>query len=334
MKKKLSAVLSALFLLLCCALPVFAAPQIPQGEETLEVKLAYEKRPLSGVTVTLHRVADITEVSPWITFTLSGEFANYPVKLEDLDSDGWADAAFTLANYAVADDITPDATTKTGADGYAQFDKIEQGLYLVRAEKYVDGKGYRYTAAPTLLELPTYKESDHKWELNAEVEMKVERTPKPEESETDTPDTPDMPSDSVTTTGTSLSVHKVWNSGRAEQPESVTVEVVTEGKSVANAQLTAATGWCHTFTGLDSSKQYSVVERGVPQGYTVTISKGSNGYIITNTAVDYTQAVQPALTGLIPQTGLLWWPVPVLAVLGLLLFAAGWKKHNDSKRDS
>lgn len=331
MKKKLSAVLSALFLLLCCALPVLAAPQLPQGEATLQVKLAYDNQPLPGVTVTLHRVADISEVSPWITFTLSGKFATCPVKLEDLDSDGWATAAFTLANYAGADNIPPDATATTGADGCAQFDKLEQGLYLVQAAQYGNGR-YRYMAAPTLLELPSYNESTHQWELNAEVEMKVERTQKPEEPGPDTPS--DKPSEPGTPAGASLSVHKVWNSGTAEQPESVTVEVVTEGKSVANAQLTAATGWCHTFTGLDSSKQYSVVERGVPQGYTVTISTGSDGYIITNTAVNYTQASQASLTGLIPQTGLLWWPVPVLAVLGLLLFAAGWKKHNDSKRDS
>lgn len=329
MKKKLCATLSALFLLLCWAMPALAAPTIPSEEkETLEVKLAYQKRPLPDVTITLHRVADITEVSPWITFELDGAFEDYNVTLEDLDSNGWADAAFTLANYAGADDIKPDRTAVTDAEGYASFEDLQQGLYLVQAAQYVDADGYRYTVMPALMELPSYDEKEDAWEMEVEAAMKVQRSsPPPTESE-------ESGDGSTFNPGMSLVVRKIWNSGTAEQPESVTVEVVTEGKSVANAQLTAATGWCHTFTGLDSSKQYSVVERDVPRGYSVTIGTSGDAYIITNTAVNCIQPTQAPLVGMIPQTGLLWWPVPVLAVLGVLLFVVGWKKHNDSKGNS
>ena len=31
--------------------------------------------------------------------------------------------------------------------------------------------------------------------------------------------------------------------------------------------------------------------------------------------------------GKLPQTGMLWWPVPLLAVAGVALFLAGWIRH-------
>ena len=34
----------------------------------------------------------------------------------------------------------------------------------------------------------------------------------------------------------------------------------------------------------------------------------------------------------LPQTGQLWWPVPVLAISGMLFVALGWKKRNYEKR--
>ncbi len=34
--------------------------------------------------------------------------------------------------------------------------------------------------------------------------------------------------------------------------------------------------------------------------------------------------------GKLPQTGQLWWPVPILAFGGIILFAYGWKRRNDA----
>ncbi|MDO4269275.1 MAG: hypothetical protein Q4C73_12450, partial [Eubacteriales bacterium] len=35
----------------------------------------------------------------------------------------------------------------------------------------------------------------------------------------------------------------------------------------------------------------------------------------------------------LPQTGMLWWPVPILAVSGLLLFAFGWTRSQRGEDD-
>jgi hypothetical protein len=52
------------------------------------------------------------------------------------------------------------------------------------------------------------------------------------------------------------------------------------------------------------------MEKEVPKGYTVTYNKNGNRYTIYNTRA-------------LVKTGQLRWPVPVLAVGGLVLIAAG-----------
>ena len=61
------------------------------------------------------------------------------------------------------------------------------------------------------------------------------------------------------------------------------------------------------------------------RGYTVSITQESGTFVVTNTPKQPSvmpptdQPKEPTL----PQTGELWWPVPVLAAAGLLLIAAG-----------
>lgn len=316
MTKGIRAGLAGLLLFLCCALPVFAAPSVPEGDVSLQIKLAYEGEPLSGVSVTLHRVADISSTSPWITFTLAGCFENYPVDLVNLDNQGWASAAYTLASYAAADGISPDAVGMTAADGYASFSGLQEGLYLAQASRITDAAGYIYTAAPVLLELPRYDVNLQEWNVQAEAVMKVERENPPDTSTTE------------------IQVYKIWESEGVSRPSSVVVDLVEDGKVVKSVTLDETNYWRHAFIGLDSEKKYHVVERSVPQGYTVSIAQSENRYTITNTA-GYAPEESAELKntgsqgGMIPQTGLLWWPVPVLAIIGLLLFGLGWKWHND-----
>ena len=82
--------------------------------------------------------------------------------------------------------------------------------------------------------------------------------------------------------------------------------------------LTRTDGWQRTWSDLprynpDGSEiVWTVTERPVP-GYTANVQQSGSTFILTNT-LDR-QKLQ--------QTGLLWWPVPVLAAAGLLLLIFG-----------
>lgn len=72
----------------------------------------------------LYRVVDMTENRE---FTLAGKFADCPVSLENLDTEGWKTAAQTLAVYAekgkAEGTITPDQIGMTDENGDLKWEK-------------------------------------------------------------------------------------------------------------------------------------------------------------------------------------------------------------------
>ena len=308
MRKRLYAGWITLLFLLCCVLPVGAVPA-PDTDElvTLSVAVDWEKEPLQDAQVTLHRVADISEDAYGIIFTLCGAFAEYPVDLKELDNDGWQAAANTLAVYAQADDISPSATALVAANGTASFADLTAGLYLMQMLPYRDAQGYEYKAMPVLLELPEYDEDHGTWINQAQAEMKLERQePLPET--------------------TQLTVRKVWDNGAMTQPQSVRIALICDGVQQQTVELNDKNNWRYTFSNLDTKKEWSVIEVDVPDGYTVTYSTKDSVVTVTNTGEGLEPTPPPTQTpDKIPQTGVLWWPVPLLALIGLLLFALGWR---------
>ena len=127
------------------------------------------------------------------------------------------------------------------------------------------------------------------------------------------PENPD--GDTVTRT-----VLKRWYDAGYEQkrPDSITVTLLKDGAVYDTKTLTRADGWQNTWKDLprynpdDSEIVWTVTERPVP-GYTASVQQSGGTFILTNT-LDRQK---------LPQTGLLWWPVPVLAAAGLLLLIFG-----------
>ena len=127
------------------------------------------------------------------------------------------------------------------------------------------------------------------------------------------PENPD--GDTVTRT-----VLKRWNDAGYEQkrPDSVSVTLLKDGAAYDAKTLTRTDGWQRTWSDLprynpDGSEiVWTVTESPVP-GYTASVQQSGGTCILTNT-LDRQK---------LPQTGLLWWPVPVLAAAGLLLLIFG-----------
>lgn len=105
--------------LLCPAFPALAYEAIDTDRKTaLTVYFGKDEVHFSGAEFQLYRVAD---VSPSAQFTLTGDFARYPVSLEKLDSAGWRALAQTLEAYAARDKLTPLQTAITGKNGEQNF---------------------------------------------------------------------------------------------------------------------------------------------------------------------------------------------------------------------
>lgn len=299
--------------------------------------------PCSGITFRLYRVADISAPGD---FTLTEDFKRYPVSLTGLDSTGWRNLANTLGGYIARDRLSPADTQTTSRTGQLTFSGKTPGLYLVTWDRHTTD-GYTYVPQPLLVSLPGLDQDDN-WVYALDAVPKYDKDKEPDEP--DGPDTVDR------------RVWKVWKDDGTKRPGSVTVQLLRDEEVYNEMVLSAGNNWKHTWTDLDAKYNWQVVEKTVPDGYTVTVSRDGITFVVTNTqtpsdisdpsdepelpdvpnepdmpdkpdtpdgpGVPQTRPDEPD----IPQTGQLWWPVPLLACGGMGLFLAGWLKRRD--RDS
>lgn len=117
--------------------------------------------PVGGVGVTLHRVA---EPDGTLTARFVGAGVDPAAMASGLDN---AKNARTLADYAAAQGISGTVRT-TGSDGWARYDDLTEGIYLVLCSA-----GQSVTFAPYLVYLPTV--------INGTADYDVESFPKAED---------------------------------------------------------------------------------------------------------------------------------------------------------
>ena len=108
-----------------------------------------------------------------------------------------------------------------------------------------------------------------------------------------------------------ITIQKVWNTDASTKAaDSVTVQLLRGGKVVQTAVLNESNNWQVTYTDMPESDAYSIKEVNVPKGFTATYKQNAYVFTVTNTST-------------LIQTGQLIWPIPVLALIGVLLITVG-----------
>ena len=80
--------------------------------------------------------------------------------------------------------------------------------------------------------------------------------------------------------------------------------------------------WKYTWKDLDVNHKWTVTEKKQNGYLAPDIQQIGNTFFVTNTCDRPPEPVKPGSPAL-PQTGQLWWPVPVLIALGLLFILIG-----------
>lgn len=282
---------------------------LPARADTLTdlvLLLEDEDVPIPGGKFELYRVGEQTADGKQ---KLTGAFADYPVEINGIGEDTGPEAAVLYA-FARKDGISPDVTVETDHTGMATASKLPSGLYLVAGQP-VRYKEYRYHSEPHMILLPQKNPVTGQVLYMPVLQVKVSREPYTPES-------------------VSRKVLKIWDdhSGRI-RPDSVTVHLLKDGTVFSTVSLTAQNQWRYTWDNLDADAQWQITE-DVPDGYTVTVEQEGNTFLLTNSApeVPPPETTPPTSSGgKIPQTGVLWWQMAALAVLGLLLILVGGMFH-------
>ena len=177
----------------------------------------------------------------------------------------------------------PSIKITTNAEGTALCDEIPLGLYFVKQTGVVEGFA---PCTSFVVTVPGMNADGYVYEVNASPKTEVARL-------------------------ASITIKKVWNTDAStEAAERVTVQLFRNGNVVKTATLNAQNNWQVTFTDMPESDAYSIKEIDVPKGFTATYSKTGYVFTVTNTST-------------LIQTGQLIWPIPVLAVGGMLFIAVG-----------
>lgn len=302
LKKHIVGVFLAVIL---CFLGLMALPSaILAADEPITCTVTYQFADgtvVSGAAFRLYRVAD---VGADLSFTPVKAFEKYAVNLNDLDSAGLKAAAETLSGYVARDKIAATDSGVTDEAGSLKFPTtataLVKGLYLLCGDS-AEINGKIYTVEPILIALP-YQDEDADWVYDVTVTPKIaERTD-----------------------DDSLSVVKVWKDGKTSRPAKIEVQLLKDGEIYETVELNKGNSWRHTWQNLPAGCDWQITEKEVPAGYTVTVSREKTTFTVKNSVPGSPGKTPP---GKLPQTGMLWWPIPMLAAVGLLLFMLGVLRH-------
>ena len=302
---------------ICAALCIFVAallaPTCVFAEESTTYQLTI-KYPLEDVQVSIYRVADYTEQEAFVLEDTYAAYEDNVTGLHDLEvnpekflADDWRSLAKTLGQISLTDNLDNAYSLVTEETNGTSI-SVERGLYLVCPAAKETGDAF-YAVDPAFAMVP-YLNEEGKW--NNEITLDFSGKVSDQNSKE------------------SYRVEKIWkDDGSVNRPKSIEVTLKKDYTiEYDTVVLNADNNWRYTWTGLPRGHQWTVVEKHIPEGYKVSYDAGETVMYIKNTGGS--PGENPP--GELANTGLLWWPVPILSVLGLLFFAAGWVRYNYGER--
>lgn len=317
----------AVFLFLFSIQPLAVEQAV--GANNMSITVVYKdgETPLPGAVFKLFYVASSDSNG---NLTVNDNFADYNVDLNSESAEAWQAAAATLEGYMLRDGITPDDVGTTNSEGVLVFStdgsSLKPGLYLVTGESCtVNSK--QYDPSPILVMLPSQSAE------GGEVDYNPTIIPKFDFSTVPNPDVPDKEM---------FKVIKVWKDSGNEsaRPSEIIVDLLKDGIVFDTVRLSDGNNWTYKWESLDTAHRYTAVER-TTENYTVTVEQQGTSLVITNTyssnvpnePTEPNEPTKPESPSepTLPQTGQLWWPVPMLAVVGIALVLIGMIRRKNGK---
>ena len=274
---------------------------------------------VSGTEISLYQLTDGVERGSCRLITPFKKYESEIKGLDELDtlnSEGWRNLAVTLEETVAADRIKALSVQKVDENGRAVWENLNKGLYLILGSETKD-KNYVYTPSPMLIEIPNQTESGV---LQAHPVLKYNKIEKEPIKE-----------------AKNLEVIKVWkdSENKKNRPSEVTIELLKDGKAYKTVKLNKKNNWKYEWKNLSADHRWTIKEKNISSSYRVEYSKtGSQIYVINHYKTPETSEKpkppkhsETEKPKKLPQTGQMWWPVPVLMVTGILFWLIGWTKR-------
>lgn len=253
MYKKLGAVLCALGMVLMLAAGLTVNVSAAEKSESLILYCKEDDIVLSDMQWSIYKIGKKSGNK----YTLSGDFANYPVILGNLTAESMTETASTLENFAILDSLSPERKGITDNNGMIRFENLEVGLYLA-CGKSIKIEDYTFVPAPIIFEVDGSKK-----EVNGYPKFRIKRT---------------LPGDIER-----YAVRKIWANadGVTDKPVEIAVEIYENNEIYDTIKLNQENNWTYSWEG-DVSSEWRVKEVTVPAGCFVMYRNNTTQYIIMN----------------------------------------------------
>ncbi|MGN1133979.1 MAG: Cna B-type domain-containing protein [Oscillospiraceae bacterium] len=308
-------------MMIAASLPAMAASdetESARSETTINLICKDEEQPVVGFEWSAFRVLDLIGGQ----YTLVDDFADADIDLSDLSEDNMSKLAVSFDTHAASKNLSPLQSVATGDDGVASFSLKQTGLYLFTAKplvKDIENGQKLYTPSPVIVHINLNN-------VNTTIDVNAKFT---------------VNTDIVTPT--EYKVTKYWKdeADSSKRPKSITAQIFSsDGSLYKEVELSADNNWTYTWS-TDTKQTWKVAEKTVPDNYKVSYyTDGNTTYTIENDYEKPPESSQPVVpqtvtpSGPIPQTGLLWWPVLVLSLIGITLVVVGLKLYSSSKKET
>lgn len=373
MKKKIYSRLGAVLCVCASFLWLFSLMFVTYADTakgSLSIICKTDEGALYGMNWRIYPAAERVSADK-IEFT--GDFADYPVFLPDLQAASLQDAANTLENYAELDNIKPLDEKSSDASGKVLFTDLPDGIYLVTGDRlsvgssiyiptamFVEitgGKAVTSFAKFTVRKKPSFDEQMYRvkkvWQYDdsfiqlrpVEIEVEIYCDNKYVE-------TVILNKDNEWTydwTGSSSSFWRIKEKiidkdYKVIYRNNETQFILVNNRSVLNNSVTT-TGGTTISTETLTTTETTVTETGTVTSDTFTETSdtttetsvstedtmGGSSDASSSSSTTQTTAKTSGGGGKLPQTGQLWWPVPVCCGAGIILFALGWRLNKKNK---
>ena len=293
--KHLAMTLIIVMTIVMLPMQVLAEEKTPVDVECqLNINYNYGEVPVAGAEFYVYKVGEVYANGET---ELTGEFSQLNVDFEDTDQ--LKMAGITLYNFASEKEIAPDYILTTNENGKVSLLALDAGIYLVAGQPRIEGDDGYFTD-PQLIFFPHNPglEKDY-WDSNITIEPKA---------------TVRCILDPLV-----YKAQKVWVDKGAEslRPESIVVRLYQNGVEYDKVVLSKENNWSYVWKDLDPKSEWTLKE-DVVLDYSADVTLDNDTFIVKNTFEGEIPSGEK-----IPQTGLLWWPVPLMAVVGIVFLAIG-----------
>ncbi len=302
-----------------------------------------DDEPLEGVKSRIYRVASVDASGKYTVLDeFSGCFSDSSFFNNGYDFDAWKSCVDGVKEYVKATNVKPYKEGVSDKQGKTYYKDLDLGVYLVISDNLVDKK-FVHSFASFVYPVPLLergKESEvMEWVYDVEVAPKKESVERIIDEE--------------------FVVYKRWSDSGYEsnRPSEITVKIYCDSSVYKTVKLNSSNNWKYSWT-YEPGHEWRLVETSTGNNYTASLSKSKDEnkytFVFTNTynppetppgnpPEDPSEPVTPDLPSVLgairdlpevlgarrlPQTGQLWWPLPILVLFGVFFIFKGIRKNS------